>query len=55
MRLEELTIRRRDFGKNAGKFTGSIKFSNKLGEVAISLSPEQGQGSKDCFSAGRDL
>ena len=41
MKLNTLKIERERWGKNEGKFTGSIKFDNELGEISVNLSPEQ--------------
>ena len=41
MQLNTLRIERKEFGKDAGKFAGYIKFNNELGEVRLNLSPEQ--------------
>ena len=41
MQLEKLRIQRKSYGKDEGKFLGSIEFRNDLGSIALRLNSEQ--------------
>ena len=40
MKLTELRIRLKDYGKDAGKYVGKAEFTNKDGDIAINLTAE---------------
>ena len=41
MKLKNLSVERKWFGKDKGKLVGAAEFDNELGSVALVLSPEQ--------------